>query len=282
VHVLVPTVTGPPIMPRRVALLAATALQLITMPQMASTQQPGASRVPVRVYVSVSDSATRFFPVRGHRLVFYRSANDTIVAVTDSIGALTIALLPGDYRLVSAKPFPWRGADYSWNVPIVVRPGMPIIDLRAPDADRPTVLPAAALPAPSHDSSADYRSPDVYRKDPAIAGALSFLVPGIGSLYVGETGRGLIYFTLATGGAMVAIAGMAEHASCQQSFVATDCANKGGTLTALGALTAIGAWFASIADAAGGAKRYNARHAVALRLEPGAQGTTRIGLSLTR
>jgi hypothetical protein len=103
-----------------------------------AARQPAGSKVPVRVFVSLSDSTTRFYPVRGHRLVFYRSANDTVVVVTDSLGSATVALSAGDYRLVSAENVAWHGYEYSWSVPISVHPGMAIIDLRAPDAEAPT------------------------------------------------------------------------------------------------------------------------------------------------
>lgn len=101
----------------------------------ATAKQVMPPRVPVRVFVSLADSTTRFYPVRGHRLVFYRSATDSVSVTTDSLGSVTVALAPGDYRLVSGENFPWHGAEYSWNVPITIRAGMPIIDLRGPDAE---------------------------------------------------------------------------------------------------------------------------------------------------
>jgi TonB family protein len=104
----------------------------------AQTEQvPGAlvnGRVVVRVLVTLSDSATPSYPVPSHQFHFYRGVRDSTVATTDTTGRATVLLGPGEYRLVSARPFSWRGYEYSWNIPVVVRGGMSIIALRRPDA----------------------------------------------------------------------------------------------------------------------------------------------------
>lgn len=93
-------------------------------------------RVALRVFVSLSDSLTRYYPVRSAQLNFYRTAVDSIVVVTDSTGAANVSLMPGEYRLVSARSVTWHGYAYSWNVPLIVRRGMTTLDLRGSDAER--------------------------------------------------------------------------------------------------------------------------------------------------
>jgi len=109
-----------------------------------------AGRVAVRVYVTLSDDETPYFPVGGLQLRFFRSATDSIVAITDGSGTATVLLAPGDYRLVSARATTWKGNRYSWSVPITVRAGMPILDLQPPLASvQPIAIAASLPPAPA-------------------------------------------------------------------------------------------------------------------------------------
>ena len=103
-------------------------------------QKPGATgtvvngRVVVQVFVTLSDAETVYSPVAGLGLGFFRSPRDTAFTVTDASGSATILLPPGDYRLVSLSPIRWKGATYTWSVPVVVQPHMSYIDLRRKEA----------------------------------------------------------------------------------------------------------------------------------------------------
>src|SRR5690349_332778 len=89
-------------------------------PEFVEAQSPPApgsvvnGKIVVRVFVTLSDSVTPYFPVTNFPLRFYRNGRDSATAVTDASGATSIMLAPGDYRLVSARKFAWRGYEYSW------------------------------------------------------------------------------------------------------------------------------------------------------------------------
>jgi len=114
-------------------------------------QNPGATgtvvsgRVVVQVFVRLSDEETMYAPIAGLGLGFLRSPQDTAMAVTDASGSAIILLSPGKYRLVSLAPTRWKGATYTWSVPVVVQPFMSYIDLRRKEA---TVVGARAAVAP--------------------------------------------------------------------------------------------------------------------------------------
>lgn len=115
-----------------VGLLASSGLDA-----QATRATPGAvidGKVVVRVYVVLRDEVTPYHPVSGLELRFYRNANDSTIAVTDAAGTVTTLLAEGEYRLVSARDAVWKGLRYSWSVPLIVRPGMPAIDLREPQS----------------------------------------------------------------------------------------------------------------------------------------------------
>ena len=105
------------------------------LPAQGSRRAPGAvvnGKIVVRVHVVLRDDETPYYPVVGLELRFFRSATDSVVAVTDGAGAATVLLSPGDYRLVSARDAVWKGDRYSWSIPLVVEAGMLPIDLREP------------------------------------------------------------------------------------------------------------------------------------------------------
>jgi len=151
-------------------------------------------RVAVRVFVSLSDSSTRYYPVTGHRLFFYRTAADSTNAVTDSSGALSILLAPGDYRLVSDKTVKWHGAEYAWNVPLAVRAGMDVVDLRVANAVHPSTAVATLPIGPGTDTprlaGRDSTGDVVLWKDPKRARQLSWYWAGAGHIYAGHDGQG--------------------------------------------------------------------------------------------
>jgi len=246
----------------------------------------------VHIYVSLADSATRFYPVPGHRMIIYRSTRDSAIAITDSSGSTTLQLLPGQYRLVSAAPVRWHGYDYSWNVPIVVRGAYAIIDLRAPDAvGSATVIARATTPVP--DSAPVITQPGYYKttlspKDPSTAFLWSFFFAGAGEMYAGETGKGVALFTVSTGGGLLALAAIEAHISCVSGpFGESGCEENSSAhnLAVLGAVAWIGPWIYSMTDAGPAARRWNERHGLATAsIAPVVRKTAHgreFGLSLT-
>ena len=85
-------------------------------------------RVAVRVNVTLADDETPYYPVRGLALSFARAAVDTVVGRTDEAGVLTVLLRPGEYVLTSPR-VSWKGAWYTWSVPVVVRADMHAVEL---------------------------------------------------------------------------------------------------------------------------------------------------------
>jgi hypothetical protein len=112
------------------------AMAVLTAPGLLHAQirpEPGVvidGKVAVRVYVTLRDDETPYYPVSQLELRFYRNAKDSIVATTDDAGSVTLLLPAGEYRLVSARDVRWKGKIYSWSIPLTVRPNMPAIDLR--------------------------------------------------------------------------------------------------------------------------------------------------------
>jgi len=233
------------------------------------------NRVPVRVYVSLSDSVTRYFPVVGHRLLFFRSARDSTEAVTDSLGSVTVRLAPGEYRLVSAAPVGWRGFNYWWNVPIAVRAGMAVIDLQAPDAvtgatSRGNVTPSAApvavaLSSPGSDAGSGVAPSGYYAypqspKDGGLALVLSFLITGGGQMYSGEVGKGVGLLVLSGLGAATTLAAVEIASTCTSTYYGGCNDSSEAGLALVGVSVWLGTWIYSMVDAPSAARRYNAAH----------------------
>lgn len=148
------------------------------------------------------------------------------------------------------------------------------------------VIAVAGVAAPVHaqDSSAYYRTAAASHKDGTAAFALSFVLPGLGQIYAGEPALG-VGMLAATGVA----AGVAIHASgyvercVKVSAVLTDCHDERRSQSTMTTAALVGGmvWLASMVDAPQAARRFNDRHRVALRVQPGAQGSTRIGLAFS-
>jgi hypothetical protein len=224
--------------------------------------------VIVRVFVSLSDNSTRYYPVVGHHLIFYRSANDSSTAVTDSVGALTVMLSPGDYRVVSSQPVKWRGSEYSWNLPIAVRPGMSSVDLRAADAERPATRTASQPAAPSSDvprlAVRDSAGTVFLWRDPARARSLSWWIAGAGHVYAGHEAEGYLYATVdvllgAVGATGVWIALNCDVYDCNGS-------EKGLIVGSLVGSLLLSAYTASASEAI--VRRENAAHGLGARFSP--------------
>jgi hypothetical protein len=122
----------------RVFVLIAAATLLGTAPLRAQVRaDPGVvigGRIAVRVNVTLADEDTPYSPVRGLTLAFTRPASDTVLGRTDEAGVVTVLLPPGSYTVTAPTSYPWKGAYYTWSVPIAVRPDMPAIDLSRTNA----------------------------------------------------------------------------------------------------------------------------------------------------
>jgi hypothetical protein len=223
-------------------------------------------RVAVRVYVTLSDNEVAYAPMGGVNLRFFRTTADTIVAVrTDDAGTATALLLPGEYRLMSTSPVDWKGARYSWNEIVQVKPGLPTVELKASTAEREVMVAAdtmAAPPAPprrardERDLLKDEKA--IVKKDPSMATLYSFFVPGTGHMYAGERGKGAGLLALSVTGVVLA----ANSLSCAAD---SDCESTTGkmTLGAAGMLAFFGSWIYGIMDSCDAARRYNNRYGLA-------------------
>ncbi|HEU4564044.1 MAG TPA: hypothetical protein VFS05_05335 [Gemmatimonadaceae bacterium] len=229
--------------------------------------------VVVKVYVTLSDDETPYYPVGRHRLIIFGPQRDSTVASTDEAGVATVRLPAGDYRLVSASPVEWKSARYSWNLPLTVRPGMDVVDLTAGNAVAAiTAVAAGPTRAAASSSAASVQAPGrggttskladrggvqpQFYKDPTTATLLSFLITGAGQMYAGETGKGVMLLTVSYG----AIIGGAV-------ISANSCSDYDGTCDsgplAAGAIMAVTLWVYSMVDAGPAAHRHNARLAAA-------------------
>jgi TM2 domain-containing membrane protein YozV len=95
--------------------------------------------------------------------------------------------------------------------------------------------------------------PTGYRRDPFLAGALSFFIPGAGQVYNGEYGKGALQFGMFYAGAIIAISNM------DWDFIwgETDDFEGNSGLLFLGSALALGSMIWSIADAPKSANRIN-------------------------
>jgi hypothetical protein len=91
-------------------------------------------RIAVRVNVTLADEDTPYSPVRGLTLAFTRPASDTVLGRTDEAGVVTVLLSPGSYTVSAPTSYPWKGAWYTWSVPVAVRADMQAVDLSRSNA----------------------------------------------------------------------------------------------------------------------------------------------------
>ena len=121
-------------------------------------------------------------------------------------------------------------------------------------AQEQAALPSMALGGPQVEFAAYRIAPDTFvlvpqqgavsRKDPAVAGLLSFLLPGLGSFYAGNSGHGILHLAIGLGSYAVMYGGLNSDA-CQWE---DDCAVAGvGAVVYLG--NAIWSIFAAVSDA---------------------------------
>jgi hypothetical protein len=253
-------------------------------------------RVAVRVNVTLSDDETPYYPVPELQLRFFRSAKDSVIGRTDEAGVATVMLAPGEYRLVSGASIEWKGARYSWSLPVTVRAGIAAIELTSASAARngPVATPMAAHPpaasqaAEAMPASAQTRAP----KDGTTGTLFSFFLTGGGQFYADEPGRGAALLVGGIGGLALAVAGSNHEEPCSYfepgigQVEDPACYKPRRGLIAVGLMTAVGTWIFSMADAGGAARRYNAKHGLLAQgvrplIAPAPNGQARVGLSLS-
>jgi hypothetical protein len=100
------------------------------------------------------------------------------------------------------------------------------------------------------------KEPTGFRRDPFLAGAMSFLIPGAGQVYNGEYGKGALHFGMFYVGGMLAIANMDWDFLWGES---DDFEGNAG-LAFLGSAVALGGMIWSIIDAPRGAGRVNEKN----------------------
>src|SRR3982750_3636151 len=141
-----------------IVILAAATLFSTTALRAQVRADPGVGiggRVAVRVNVTLDDEDTPYSPVRGLTLAFTRPASDTVFGRTDEAGVVTVLLPPGSYTISAPTSYPWKGAWYSWSVPVAVRADMPAVDLGRSNArvsGNATQITRAAPPPPAQSS----------------------------------------------------------------------------------------------------------------------------------
>lgn len=203
-------------------------------------------------------------PAHGITAVFIQVGGDTAaVRSTDYAGAIELWLAPATYRLITPQPLEYRGREYTWSRPIEVRRGMGNVDLTLENADydppnaaavpsSATAVGVAAKPGLVTPQGANTQhqilgSP----KDGGLAFVLSFLIPGVGQMYAGETGKGIGMLVVDLAGSGIAIAGAESCGSYDGQC------NTG--LIAAGASIVLADWIYSMIDAPGAAHRHNAK-----------------------
>lgn len=246
--------------------------------------------VLLKVFVTMTEAQGYGHPVAGVKILA-ASSSDRSALQTDAAGVANSWLAPGSYRLVVSDPVSWGGLGFTWDVPITVRGGMGIVELTQNNATNvgaaagTTVTPApggAAAPTGAYVTSSTRTSmPGEYRKDPTVAVILSFLVPGVGHMYAGETGKGIGLLAID----LLSYGAIAYGVACNNSYTCSQ--NTAQTYAGVGAGVLVGNWIYSMVDASGAAHRHNRRAGFVATMEraqpvfaAGARGTTRIGFAL--
>lgn len=122
-------------------------------------------------------------------------------------------------------------------------------------------------------------------RSPSAAGLMSFVVPGTGSFYAGNTGHGARHVVLGGGTLVLALA---RASDCDLGILGGTSDTEGCVVSGIAALVFIGNWLWSVSTAVGDAKEFNQRQRKAgLEVEPRlvALETTRgtaVGLELLR
>ncbi len=118
-----------------------------------------------------------------------------------------------------------------------------------------SLVSAQRLSAPALNSAIPVRpAAEQSRKDPLLAGGLSFLIPfGTGSFYAGNTTHGLIHLSIGVGAAVLLVTNLCFD----------ECYNGEETKESVGFLVFVANWVTGTIVAVGDAKAFNRRHATA-------------------
>ena len=125
-------------MTKRILGLSLVATVIVISPVAAQVRaDPGVvigNRIAVRVNVTLADEETPYYPVRSLMLAFTHAPSDTVLGRTDEAGVVTVLLKPGAYTVATVAPVSWKGASYSWTLPVTVRADMPAIEFSRANA----------------------------------------------------------------------------------------------------------------------------------------------------
>ena len=91
-------------------------------------------QINVQVNATLGDGGNDYHPLTGLALTLYRGVTDSLQLRTDDTGVLAFAIAPGTYRLTTSAPYPFRGRSYRWDLPLVVKRNMGIVNLTAANA----------------------------------------------------------------------------------------------------------------------------------------------------
>jgi len=236
-------------------------------------------QIRVQVNVTLSDGAGDDYPVPNFALTLFRSATDSTQLATDEAGVLRFTAAPGTYRLASTAPIQWRGRSYRWNIPLVVRHGMGLVELTNANVSGTNVEVSSR-----NDASSDA----IAFKDPTLATILSILIPGAGQMYAGKPLKGALVIVSILGSLGVA-ASVQDPEECSETSFNGGAAirtctggNPPSFQIALGAAAA--SYLFGIATAGNDARDYNTsrRHRVSLRSTlDRSEGSLAVGLALS-
>lgn len=139
----------------------------------------------------------------------------------------------------------------------------------------------------AQDSSAYVRWSE-FRKNPSTATLWSVFIPGGGQMYAEENWRGVSLFTGSAVGALLVVGALHNETVCDLSFdgfgnAIEHCPGRKDGMFYSGIALAVVPWLYSLVDAPQAAKRFNARHKIALRVEPAPRGRAlRVRVSISR
>lgn len=277
-----------PMLQRASCVLAACAVATAAGAQAHPGDTDMNGRVLVQLYVNMATPGSTFgHPVAGASLAI-NSDGVTVPVRTDAAGIASVWLRPGSYRVATTQLVEWQGQAYTWDVPVTVAPGVPLVTLTQSNAAAVVAAPSTAPSTPTTAASvtsveATPARPAVIadgsRKDPMLATVLSFLVPGVGEMYAGAPGTGAAHFVVNLVAAGIFVGGV----NCEANY---SCSN-GGTVVAIGLGLGLVNTIESMVDAHGQANKYNREHGAVAALRTvrpiagvGSRGETRVGLSL--
>jgi hypothetical protein len=153
-------------------------------------------------------------------------------------------------------------------------------------APRASIEPRMAPPygAPRY----GFRSTGLYAKDPNVATSLSFLFPGGGQYYAGNSGKGFLITALAIGAPIIGYANVNHNPSstivetpdgprsaCDvygPGGAVSGCHHTDWTPAAIGLTVGIGSWLYGIATAGTDVQHWNQAHGVRFVSAPGRVG----------